>query len=272
MEALVHALHALVPVAWTLAAAAYAWVFLKADADAERVARPLSRLAAGVHVLAFGAVAATGTPPVASAVGLVSASALAMGLVYLWLERRIGSRSSGVFPVTLVALMATVASAAGDPLVPVSEALRSWKIAAHVGGAILGYAGLLQGALFGVLYLLQRRAMRQRRFGLLWERLPALELLDSLCWRSLLAGFVFLTLTIGFGHASRAAAGLQGVYWDPKIIATNLLWLLVGLVVLGRATDRVRPMIAAVASVLFFGIALVNMLAVDPVSGFHGAF
>ncbi len=261
MESVVRLLYALVPPVWTVVTAAYLLVFLRTEERAERWAPRLAGIAAALHVAALVAVSAATAwqPPVASAGGLLFAMALATALVYLVLETRIGRKAIGVFPMALVTIVVTLGSASGDPLVPVAEELRQWGVAVHVGGAILGYAGLLLAAMFGALYLLQRRALRGRKFGLLWDRLPSLELLDQMCFRSLLAAFLFQTLTIGCGHWARFSAEEVLPYASSKIIVSNGIWLLAGVFGVGRAFERVRPRVVAVGAVGIFCIALATV-------------
>jgi ABC-type uncharacterized transport system permease subunit len=199
---------------------------------------------------------------------VVSGLGLAVGVVHLLLERRANDRAIGFFPIAAAALFALAGSAA-DPLRRPDPSIPPATTAIHVAGAILGYAGLLLAALFGALYLVQRRAMKAKRFGLFWERLPSLELLDSFSSRSLVAGVLFLTLTIAFGHAVRHATPSAGTYWDAKIIATNLLWVVGLAVVVSRRFLRFRPAPAAVASVVLFLLAMANLFVVDVFSRVH---
>jgi hypothetical protein len=61
----------------------------------------------------------------------------------------------------------------------------------------------------------------------------------------------------------------EEVYADPKILATNLLWLLVGLVVAARWFHRLSARAGAWAAVVLLVLAIVNLAVVDAVSTFH---
>lgn len=268
MEALIRLLTALTPAAWTAAAAAYLFLFLRQDAGAERWAPRLGWTAVAIHLLALGAPGARGICPMLLPGSMVSGLGLAVGVVHLVVEGRVKDRAIGIFPIATATVFA-LAGAAVDPLHVPNDPLPPASTAIHVTGAILGYAGLLLAALFGVLYLVQQNALKQHRFGLFWERLPSLELLDSFSRRSLFAGVVFLTLTIGFGHAVRRNLALGESYWDAKIVATNLIWLAGVVVVAARLLNRIRPAASSVASVGLFVLALANLLVVDIFSKVH---
>lgn len=268
MEALARVLQALVPAAWTAAAAAYLLVFRRQDPGADRWCRPLAFLAAGLHVLLFAGVGLAGRPMVASAGGVLASMGLAVAGVHLFLEGRIRTRAIGIFPVSIAVALSVAGAAANMLRVPTTE-LPRWSTGVHVLGAVLAYSGLLLASLYGALFLLQRRALRTRRFGLLWERLPSLELLDQFSWRSLVAAVVFLTLTIAFGHVVGRAPGLEFDYYDPKIMFTNLLWLGSLLLAASRGFGWMRPATSAAACIGLFAVALSNMLIVDLFSRVH---
>lgn len=270
MEALTRLISACAPVAWTAAAAAYLLIFVRQDEGAARWAPRLAWTAAVVHLLALMAPGLHGVCPMLLPGSVVSGLGLAVGVVHLVVEGRVKDRAIGVFPVAAAALFA-LAGAAADPMRR-PEALPPASTALHVTGAILGYAGMLLAALFGFLYLVQQKALKRHRFGLFWERLPSLELLDTFSRRSLAAGVVFLTLTILFGLVVRRDVAPGHSYWDAKIIATDLLWLAGLVIVIARFANRMRPGTAAIASLGLFVMALANLFVVGRFSPLHQAY
>jgi len=270
MDSLVRALHTLVPVLWTAAAAAHWTVFLRDDPGAVVWARRLTWAGVVLHLAEILVTAASGRPPLVQPGILVSGMGLAAAVVHLIVERRVGAATIGIFAVGTTAVLATVGAALGDPLAPPPENLPAASASFHVMGAILGYAGLLLAAIFGSLLLAQRRALRERRFGLFWERLPSVELLDAFTWSSLLAATLFLTVTIGLGHVVRFQSENPPGYWeDPKVAATNLLWLLTLVACVARRMRRLRPSVTAVVAIALFGLALVNLTVVNRFSPVH---
>jgi ABC-type uncharacterized transport system permease subunit len=263
MESLVRLLAALAPAAWTAAAAAYLVLFVRQDAGALRWAPRLAWTAVALHAAAIASPGALGVCPMLVPSSVLSGMGLAIGSVHLVLEERAKNRAIGVFPA-IAALLFALAAVAADPLRRPPPNVPHGTTAFHVLVAVLAYAGLFLAALFGTLYLAQRRAMKGHRFGLVWERLPALELLDEFSRRSLFAGVVFLTLTIAFGHVVRHVAPQQaGSYWEAKILATDLLWLAALVVAVLRRLDRLRPAPAARATVVLFLLSMVNLAVVE---------
>jgi ABC-type uncharacterized transport system permease subunit len=110
---------------------------------------------------------------------------------------------------------------------------------AHVTTIVFGYAALTLSTIYGSLYLLLYRAMKRNEFGAVFNQLPSLSRLERYGVRSLVVGFIFLTLSIIFGvvllkksfSSSEAALYLQ----DPKTIATLLVWLVFGVTLVVRS-------------------------------------
>ena len=268
MEPLIRLFTALTPAAWVAATAAYLMVFVRQDAGAERWAPRIAWTAVAIQVAGLGVVGMAGICPMLVPASVVSELGLAVGVIHLCVEGRAKNRAMGLFPMAAAAIFC-LAAAAADPMRRPDPSIPLGTTALHVTGAILSYAGLLLAALFGALYLVQQRALKEKRFGLFWERLPSLELLDQFSRHALFAGVLFLTVTIAFGHVVRRGVAPDETYWDAKIVATNLLWLMGLAVVVARRFDKLRPQPAAVASVVLFVLAMANFVVVDMFSRVH---
>lgn len=78
----------------------------------------------------------------------------------------------------------------------------------HVGVVLIGIGAFALAAFLSVLYLMQERQLRQRKFGSLFQRLPSLQELDAAAFRLVLWGFVAYTvaLIVGFVWMAQSAA------------------------------------------------------------------
>jgi HemX protein len=83
-------------------------------------------------------------------------------------------------------------------------------------------------AIHGLLFLLLYHQLKSHRFGLIWRRLPSLELLASMSLRAAVLGLVFLTVTIVIG-VLWATQRFPGFYGDSKFIMTLLVWFVYGI-------------------------------------------
>ncbi len=107
-----------------------------------------------------------------------------------------------------------------------SAAYKSLWIIVHVVTIMAGYGLLALTCLGGVLYLIQDHALKAKKMGPTFQRLPSLGRLDALSHQSLVAGF--LLMTIGLITGAVYAQMALGSYWrwDPKEVWALITWLL----------------------------------------------
>ena len=144
-------------------------------------------------------------------------------MFYLYYEQRYATRQLGPFVLLVIAaavaflLWYTVTRDAADiqPLVP---ALQSWWMKIHVPANFIGYGTFALAAMVGSAYLLKSH-------GYLVDRLPPLDVLDDVMYKSISVGFAFFTVATILG--ALWAADAWGGYWswDPKETWALIVWL-----------------------------------------------
>ena len=192
-------------------------------------------------------------------------------LVYLVITVRYKVPVVGAFvmPVTLI-LMAAAAFMPDKGVGEIPPALKSYWLPFHVTFSFLGDAlfGLAFGA--GVMYLIQERQLKRKRPGAFYYRLPSLEVLDAINYRSLTVGFPLLTLGIITG--SIWAQYAWGTYWswDPKETWSLITWLIYAALLHARLSVGWRGRKAAWFAIVGFFAVLFTFLGVNLLlSGLH---
>jgi ABC-type uncharacterized transport system permease subunit len=203
---------------------------------------------------------ALGSVPYRTLEGSLSLFGWMLGIAYLALQLRHRERAIGPFLIPIV----FVASLAGM-LVPVratapTPETRGVLFALHVTFAILAYAAFTYSFVLSILYLIQNRQLKRRRIGVLFARLPALEVIGRMNRTSVSIGLAVLifALLLGIVRASELWATLA----DPKI-----LWALITLAVYvfllwvdRRGWEGRR---VALLSILGFGVVLFSYTVVN---------
>jgi len=160
--------------------------------------------------------------------GMVLTAVLLAG-AYLLVQRFYHLPSVGAFvtPLTLIILLPTLFGEGGAPGVA-PAALRHPAITGHIMTASLGVA--LFGLAFGValMYLLQEREVKGKRFGALFSRLPPLDSLDKLVDRLVRLGFLSFTVASIAGAVIARSVWKSAWSWDPQQISSLVIWLLYG--------------------------------------------
>jgi ABC-type transport system involved in cytochrome c biogenesis permease subunit len=139
----------------------------------------------------------------------------------------------------------------------------------HLGLMVAGLAGFAVSFAVGLGYLVVRRRLKRRKldgFG----RLPSLETLDRIQFRSTLFGFVFLTLGIGTGGAWAAATLPEPWVTDPKVWFTLVIWAWYAVALQVRLVAGWRGRWSALFAIVGFGGMVFSLIALDfLVTGFH---
>ncbi len=200
----------------------------------------------------------------------LSATALGVGLAYVLVARnRLRVLGTLLAPLALVVL-GTAQVVPHRSVVALEETGTSAWLPIHLGLMFAGIGGFALSSVVGTLYLWARARLKQRHFESL-GRLPSLEVLDRIQFRSMLFGFVFLTLGIGAGGAW-AAVSLQGDAWevDPKVWFTLLIWAWYAAALQVRLIAGRRGRWTALFSIVGFGGLVFSLVGLNfLLSGWH---
>lgn len=148
---------------------------------------------------------------------------LVTSLLYLYYEDRYKTHAVGAFVLLVISaavgfLMWYSISRDAQQILPLVPALQSWWMKIHVPANFIGYGSFALSAMVSVAYLLKQR-------GILADRLPALEVLDDLMYKSIAVGFAFFTIATILGAAWAAQAWGGYWSWDPKETWALIVWL-----------------------------------------------
>jgi cytochrome c-type biogenesis protein CcsB len=189
-------------------------------------------------------------------------------LFYLYYEQRYATRQLGAFVMLVISaavgflLWYTVSRNAAEiqPLVP---ALQSWWMKIHVPANFIGYGTFALAAMVGVAYLCKSH-------DILADRLPTLELLDDLMYKSIAVGFAFFTIATILGGLWAAEAWGGYWSWDPKETWALIVWLNYAAWLHMRLMKGLRGQIAAWWSVVGLLVTTFAFLGVNMfLSGLH---
>jgi ABC-type transport system involved in cytochrome c biogenesis permease subunit len=132
----------------------------------------------------------------------------------------------------------------------------------HVTLSMLGAVGFTVAFVAGVMYLIQDRLLKSKRFNVLYSKLPALDFLDHLNQQSIVLGFPLLTLGIVTGALSAEFARGSYVNWNPEQTWALVTWLFYFVVLLGRLTVGWRAKRAAYLTVIGFACVILTLVGV----------
>jgi len=132
--------------------------------------------------------------------------------------------SPGIVVFPLVFVLTYVAATTQQPFLEVSPGMRRGWLFVHIAMIFIGYAALFLSFAASLLYLLQERSLKSKKPAAIMLRLPALEVIDQIGYRSLLLGFPFMTLGLIAGSMIAQATYGRLDLLDPKIFLSLLMW------------------------------------------------
>ncbi len=204
----------------------------------------------------------TGYAPVTSLHEAVAFFAWASTWAYLSFRWRYTVKNFGTFVSLLIFILLVISASVSRKTEPLVPALKSLWLPVHAGVSLISYGFLALAFCGGLMYLLQERELKSKRFGYFFSRLPSLDALDQLNSHCLTTGFLFLT--IGIVTGTMWAHQAWGTYWqwDPKETWSLITWFIYLIQVHQRITVGWRGKRAAVMAIFGFCAVLFTLWGV----------
>ncbi len=149
-----------------------------------------------------------------------------MVFFYFVVEHLIRLKTLGIALVPISAVLLVVAWTGYSSSSQLNEILKSWWIFLHVPVVFAAYAGFTLGTGSSIAYLIQQVQLKKRHVNILFRRLPALDVLDSIADRSITFALPFLTLGLVMGIVRAVNLGVPNWPLDPVVVFAGLTWLL----------------------------------------------
>ncbi|OGU73266.1 MAG: cytochrome C biogenesis protein [Ignavibacteria bacterium RBG_16_34_14] len=199
-------------------------------------------------------------PPITNVFEIFTVMAFSVSFSYFILELVTDIRGTGPFIIIYSIIFQVISSIFIKDLIEVKEVLRNNLLGSHVFTALLGLSGFTISAVYGFLYLTLYKDIKLNKFGLIFNRLPSLEVLEKLSYLSAVIGFILLTIAMTIGVIWLPKAFPDFSYSDPKLISSFLVWLLYGIGILSKSLGKWRGKKVVVLSIIGFVMAIMSTM------------
>jgi ABC-type transport system involved in cytochrome c biogenesis permease subunit len=182
-------------------------------------------------------------------------------LAYRWYHAN--ALQAFIFPIVLVlAVIAGISPGPSQPAPIFSNSLQSVLLPAHIGLLLLAYASFFVAFGAGVMYIIQERELKHKRFGTVFYKLPSLDTCDAISSRAMAIGFVLMTLGIVGGVWYSFSR--YHIYWQPGPIEifSVVTWLVYLIIIQSRINAGWGGRAAALASIVSFVIVVCSLVGV----------
>src|SRR5215213_9271708 len=163
--------------------------------------------------------------------------AWALVALYALVRYRYRTQAVGAFMMPLISALTFVALLMGtnSSNTPASFSA-TWLFPIHTTLLIFAYAAFFIVFMASVMYLLQERELKLKRFSAIFHRLPSLTSVNELATTAAALGLTLLTLGIVTGMVWSWTRSGQLWHNDPKEIFALLTWLLYFVLTVYRST------------------------------------
>ena len=184
---------------------------------------------------------------------------LLVAVAYLATMRRHRLTVLGAF-IAPVCFLMLLGAGVDARVARVSHEVRNALLPLHIGVNILGIVAFALAFAVALAYMIQEQRLRQRKLSGIFQRLPALDVLDSMGLRLVTIGFPLFTIGMLTGSVWAVRAGNGSVTFSPGQGFAVLSWLFFAVVLLARAAAGWRGRRAAVGTVLGFLCAMAALV------------
>jgi ABC-type uncharacterized transport system permease subunit len=195
-----------------------------------------------------------GRTPLATTHETLAALSLLITVSFLVTMRRHRLPVLGAF-ITPVSLLLFLAASLGRQDTVVPEGVRSVLLPVHIAVNVLGLAAFALAFALALAYVIQEQLLRRRLVGGLFQRLPPLDVLDSLSFRFVTVGFPLFTVGVVTGSIWAARLGNVLNFSTGQGFAL-LAWVFFACVLFSRAAGGWRGRRAAIGTLLGFVCAM----------------
>ena len=153
---------------------------------------------------------------------------------------------------------------AGEKLNVINELL-----IVHVTFAIISYAVFAFAFVNSILYLIQFKNLKQKRFTQKYFRISSVATLEKVVFYNSLVGFLFIILSIILGAQWGINTIGMDIFVDPKVIMSVIITILYGLYLLLRVRQSISKHKLIYINIILFCLNMINLLFTSHVSDFH---
>jgi len=225
----------------------------------KRFLLPLVALAVTLEavILIFRAVAIKAVPLTGSFESMIVLT-IVFGLTYLFLSigiQRVWFSSVMVWVMLVLILLAVVVARPASQAY--AKASTPWAIAHAISMILAGAAAMLATA-SAVLYLYSRRKLKQKDLLGVLGKVPNIEKLERMNLLGVKLCFILLTFGLVSGIGLSISLKMTSRAWltDPKIVLIEVVWLLLGVILVLWKTIKLKERTVAHLTIVAFALIL----------------
>lgn len=267
---LINFLKVLVPLAYLLAACFYGIAFYRRGLGIVRHKTTLLVFALLVHLSLLALLTAEFKhPPITTIYELLLTLGFTLSLAYLFIEFVTKIKNTGFIVVLISTFLVIISVIFLKMDYGFLDVLKSAFIYLHIISALVGYSAFTLSATYGLLYLILYKKIKLKKLDFIYKNIPNLEILEFMLARSIIIGFIALTISIIIGVLYLPRAFPDSSFIDIKLLYAIIVWLTYCAGIFAKKAFGLHGRKMALASVIVLVVIFILMALTNYFSGFH---
>jgi len=204
-----------------------------------------------------------GYTPITNTHEALSFFSLCIAGFFLYMKRKYKMEILGCIFLPVVTIILLSALAFPGEIKPLPTVLDSYWLPIHTTFSFTGNAVFLISFFISLVYLAAERGIKKKKFSANAARFPSLEALDSINYKCMSYGFLFLTVGIMSGSIWANTAWGSYWSWDPKETWSLITWILYAILLHNRLTIGWRGRKTAYMMIIGFFSMLMTFFGVN---------
>lgn len=133
----------------------------------------------------------------------------------------------------------------------------------HIGLAVLSYVFFALAFVNALLYIMQYRNLKEKRFDQKYFRIGSVATLESIVFYSTLSGWIILIFSIILGTQWGVISVGERIFIDPKVILSSIITVLYGSYILLRINKWLNSRYLIYYNIILFCLNMINLFFVN---------
>ena len=224
----------------------------------ESIVNLISAFALGLglisHTITIGLRSAeTGHGPYTTGFEIASFLAWVIVVIFFLTEWKYKIKDLGTFVIPVVFLILFYSAFQSREVLLIDDSSTMFWLTMHRTLSIIGYAAFAIAFGGALMYLIQENQVKSKKLGVMYFRMPSLEVLDDLNYKVIAIGFPLFTLGFMTGSIWNVKMNESFFSWDIlRTLPLVIVWLIYFGIFFGRILAGWRGKKAAQGSILGF--------------------
>ncbi|EJY6913535.1 TPA: cytochrome c biogenesis protein CcsA [Staphylococcus pseudintermedius] len=139
----------------------------------------------------------------------------------------------------------------------------------HISLALLSYVVFAVAFVNAIIYLIQYRNLKEKRFTQYFFRMSSIATLEKLVFYSSLIGVIFMFISLVLGIQWGMVSIGYDIFLDLKVISSIIIFIAYSIFITLRLTRRFKQSFLMNLNIILFLCCMINLVVVTQLSTFH---